>query len=73
MQCVYQKSSYIVGEGETYYFYAEIARKLERVTRAIFIDETPDAEFDVEHNTSSILFAFILPFRIPKNELEGVA
>ena len=43
-QYVYQKSPYIVGEGETYYFYAEVARELERVTRAIFGNEILDAE-----------------------------
>lgn len=72
-QYVYQKAPHIVGEGETYYFDTEVARKLERVTRAIFGNEILDAEFDVEHDTSSILFAFVLPFRTPKNELEGVA
>ena len=71
-QYVYQKSPYIVGEGETYYFDTEVARKLEWVTRAIFGNEILDTEFDVGHDTS-ILFAFVLPFCVPKNELEGIA
>lgn len=71
-QYVYQKSPYIVGEGETYYFDTEVARKLEWVACAVFIDKILDTEFDVGHDTS-ILFAFVLPFCIPKNELEGIA
>lgn len=71
-QYVYQKFPYIVGEGETYYFDTEVARKLEWVACEVFIDKILDTEFDVGHDTS-ILFAFVLPFCIPKNELEGIA
>ena len=70
-QYVYQKSSYIVGEGETYYFDTEIARKLERVAGVVFVDKIFDADFDVKHGTS-ILLPLILPFRIPKDELKSI-
>ena len=70
-QYVYQKTPYIVGERETYYCDAEIVRKLARVTRAVFVDEILDADFDVEHD-ASVLFPLILPFRIPKNELKSI-
>ena len=70
-QDVNEKPPHIIWEGETHNRYAEIARKLERVARAVFVDEILDADFDVEHD-ASVLFAFILPFRIPKNELKSI-
>ena len=52
--------------------YAEIAHAPKRVSRAVFIDEILDADFDVEHSTS-VLLSFVLPFRIPKNELKSIS
>ena len=46
-QYVYQKSSYIIGQRKPYDRYAEIARKLERVSRAVFVDEILDTERNV--------------------------
>ena len=70
-QYIYQKSPYIVGEWETYYLYTEIACKLERVTRPVFVDEIFDADFDVEHD-ASVLLPLVFPFRIPKDELKSI-
>ena len=70
-QDVNEKTTHIIWEWETHNRYAEIARKLERVARAVFVDEILDADFDVEHD-ASVLFPLILPFRIPKNELKSI-
>lgn len=67
-QDVNEKPTHIIWEWETHNRYAEIARELKRVAGAVFVDEILDADFDVEHSTS-VLLPFVLPFRIPKNEL----
>ena len=67
-QNVDEKAPHVIGERKPYDRYAEITRELKRVSRAVFVDEILDADFDVEHSTS-VLLSFVLPFRIPKNEL----
>ena len=46
-QHIYEKAPHIIGEWETHNRYAEIARKLEWVSRAVFVDEILDAERNV--------------------------
>lgn len=66
-----EKTTHIIWEWEMHNRYAEIARELKRVARAVFVDEILDADFDVEHDTS-VLLPLVLPFRIPKNELKSI-
>ena len=70
-QDVNEKTTHIIGQGKVYNRYAEITCELKRVSRAVFVDEILDADFDVEHD-ASVLFPLILPFRIPKNELKSI-
>ena len=71
-QDVNEKTTHIIGQGKAYNRYAEVTRELKWVSRAVFVDEILDADFDVEHDTS-VLLSFVLPFRIPKDELKSVS
>ena len=71
-QDVNEKTTYIIGERKPYNRYSEITRELKWVSRAVFVDKILDADFDVEHDTS-VLLTFVLPFRIPKNELKSIS
>ena len=70
-QDVNEKTTHIIGQGKAYNRYAEVTRELKWVSRAVFVDEILDADFDVEHD-ASVLFPLILPFRIPKDELKSI-
>ena len=71
-QDVNEKTTHIIGQGKAYNRYAEVTRELKWVSRAVFVDEILDADFDVEHD-ASVLFPLILPFRIPKDELKSIS